>query len=217
MKKFFNIRIIFIIVLILILTIMIVFYLKDDEQSEFIYEDMNDFVSENINLSENKNVNESSSTKTIQSSTEVSSALSENIELHATYYLSECYVETNQKVKKGDNILKYTNGTYLTAPYDLVITELKIPEVEGKCTNDHYISVSSTNNLAVQIKISEEQLNQVSIGQEAKIKFSAFSDKEIIGYVTKVSSTASQGNFTVTIEFENDGNIMIGMTSTVEL
>ena len=33
-------------------------------------------------------------------------------------------VEEDDTVKKGENILKYTNGTYLVAPYDSVITEM---------------------------------------------------------------------------------------------
>ena len=37
-------------------------------------------------------------------------------------------VEEDDTVKKGENILKYSNGTYLVAPYDCVITEINIPE-----------------------------------------------------------------------------------------
>lgn len=36
-----------------------------------------------------------------------------------------------------------------------------------------------------------------------------------IGIVTNISSTASNGKFTVTVEFENDGEIMLGMTAVV--
>ena len=74
------------------------------------------------------------------------SALSENLELHTTY-LSEVYVEEKQFVKEGENILKYTNGEYLTAPYDCYILELNLPEIEGQCLNNHYIQIESKNML----------------------------------------------------------------------
>ena len=73
----------------------------------------------------------------VSSTSEVKSALIENVELHATYYLEETYVEANSFVAKGEKILKYTNGTYLKAPYDCYIVELNIPNEEGKCLNSH--------------------------------------------------------------------------------
>lgn len=153
---------------------------------------------------------------TTLSSSEIKSALTENIELHATYYLSEVYVEEKQFVEKGANILKYTNGTYLTAPYDCYITELNIPEVEGKCLNNHYIQIESKNILSVSMKVDETQINKISIGKESTIEVTAI-DKKYTGYVTNIGSIASNGKFEVTIEFENDGNTMVGMTSKVEI
>lgn len=64
-------------------------------------------------------------------------------------------VEEDDTVKKGENILKHTNGTYLVAPYDSVITEM--------------------------------------------------------------SNTASNGKFTVTVEFDNDGDVMLGMTVDINI
>lgn len=211
MKKI-DFRILIIIILLIILISMCYFYLKDEE----------DLFSNNANfnfskMNENFN-NNSSSNKTILATTsEVSPSLLENIELHATYYLQESYVKTNQSIKSGENILKYTNGKYLTAPYDCVITDIKIPEKESECTNEHYIKIGSVNSLQVQIKVDETKINFIELGQEATIKMEAYEDKTLYGYVTKISSTASNGKFTVTVEFQNDGDIMIGMTSSVTI
>lgn len=155
-------------------------------------------------------------TTTLSSSSEIKSALTENIELHATYYLSEVYVEEKQFVEKGANILKYTNGTYLTAPYDGYITELNIPEVEGKCLNNHYIQIESKNILSVSMKVDETQIDKINIGKESTIEVTAI-DKKYTGYVTKIGSIASNGKFEVIIEFENDGDTKVGMTSNVEM
>lgn len=211
MKKI-DFRIPIIILLTIILIIMCYFYFKDDGNAPL--DNMKFDFSE---ISGNFKNNSNSNNTIITTTSEVASSLSENIELHATYYLEESYVATNQKVKSGENILKYTNGTYLTAPYDCVITDINIPEEESKCTNEHYIGISSANSLQVQFKVDETKVNSIQLGQEATIKIEAYEDKTLYGYVTKISSTANNGKFTITVEFENDGDIMLGMTSNVTI
>ena len=108
----------------------------------------------------------------------------------------------------------YTNGEYLVAPYDCVITAITIPDANAQCTNKHYITVASTKVLQAKIKVSEEKIDAISIGDVAKVTVEAV-EKEYDAYVTNISSTASNGYFTVTVEFENDGNILLGMTGSI--
>lgn len=153
---------------------------------------------------------------TLNQTSEVASALIENVELHATYYLAEAYVENNSYVAKGENILKYTNGTYLTAPYDCYIVELNLPEVEGKCLNSHYVKIQSKNMLAVSMNIDEKNIGKISIGQEVEVTISSL-DNTYKGYVTHIGSSASNKKFTIDIQFENDGKVKLGMTSSAEI
>ena len=168
-----------------------------------------------INNSNNKE-QKTEKNVTLKQSSEVESALIEKIEPHASYYLEEVCVEENQRVEKGANLLKYTNGTYLTAPYDCSVTELNLPEKEGKIMNSHYVEISSNNVLSVTINVDETNINKINIGQEAKIKVATL-EKEYTGYVTNIASTASNGKFKIKIEFENDGNIKLGMTANIEM
>ena len=206
MKKI-NIRIPIIIVLSIILTVMCYFYFKDDTTN-------NSFNRNNYTNRQNRTT--STSTTTITSTSQVTSSLTEKIELHATYYFDEVYVETNQFVKKGTKILKYTNGKYLVAPYDCIIVSLNIPSEDGQCTNSHYVQISSNNVLEVQIKVDETKISSISVGDSAKVKISAI-EEEIEGIVTNISNTASNGKFTVKVEFNNPSNVMIGMTASVSI
>ena len=155
---------------------------------------------------------------TMSNSSSVESALVENIELHATYYYEEIYFEENEYIAEGENILKYTNGTYLKAPYNCVITEISIPEEGKQCTNSHYITIQSTDILTMSLTVDEDELDTVYIGQEAQISVDVIEDKTYTGYVTNVSNIAtyssSGSKFDVTVEFENDGQISIGMSAT---
>lgn len=202
-----NFRIPIIIILVIILITMCYFYFKDDTSNNYNEYDF-------LNIT--KNENQTKETITISTTSQVLSSTNENINLHATYYFEEIYVEENQLVKKGNKILKYTNGTYLTAPYDLIITKINIPNKGEKCTNNHYITIESNNSLKVSIDVDETKINKLSIGESAKIKITS-TGKEIDGVITNISNTASKGKFNVTIEFENVGDIKIGMTASVTI
>lgn len=227
-KKFFNWRILVIVILIVILCVMVKEYLKKEDELQTMpdismkTEDANiEILNFDGVLDENEesksNEISSKSDKILQTTAEVISGLSEKVELHATYYLSECYVQNNQEVKQGENILKYTNGTYLVAPYDCIITELNIPSENEECTNNHYVSISSSNTLAVKLKVDESKISKFYIGQSVIIKVSALDNKVFEGYITKISSTASNGKFTITAQFENDESVKLGMSSSVEI
>lgn len=180
---------------------------------------------------EENNINEENTTTTeakseimtildaISNSSYIESGLEENIELHATNYFEEIYFEVNDYVEEGQNILKYTDGTYLTAPYNCVITELSIPSLGEECTNNHYVNVASTDLLQMQLSVDETQLSEVSLGQEAQIDVSVYDDKPYTGYVTNISNTGTyssssgSSSFTVTVQFPNDGEVLIGMSA----
>lgn len=158
---------------------------------------------------------------TISKTGEIKSNTEENLNLHTSYYLSESYVQENEYIAKGENILKYTNGTYLTAPYNLVVTSLSLPDVGSIFTSKHSISVKGTDTLQTTLTVDEDNLDIVYVGQEAQITISALNNKIYTGYVTNISTTASYSSngskFTVTVEFENDGEILVGMTGKTEV
>jgi len=218
MKKKIDYRIALIVILLIILIILCYLYFKPASVNTI----------SNISTTSNTNTTtyeEQAQTKTIinsiSSSGEVTSSLEESIELHATYYFSEIYYEENQIIEEGANILKYTNGTYLTAPYSCVITGINIPDSGSQCTNSHYIKIQSTDLLTMSLSIGEDELDSVYVGQEAQIQINVYEDVTYTGYVTKISSSAkysSNGSsFTITVEFENDGNILIGMSASCQV
>ena len=238
MKKHKKLIIILIVVIVLIMFIVMFFIIKnknnksfDDsskDRSQFMKEDMD---KNNINnfgeRTENK-ADEASKEKTdlidkqnkksttLKTNAEIKSALSENIELHATYYLEEVCVEENQFVEAGENILKYTNGTYLIAPYDCYITELNLPDLNGKVLNSHYVGIASSNSLMVTMNVDETNIEKISIGLETTIEVTSL-NKTYKGNITHIASTGNNGKFEIEIEFENDGDVKIGMTGSVSI
>lgn len=155
--------------------------------------------------------------KTVSKTSYVTTGLEETINLHATYYFEEIYFEQNKYISSGENILKYTNGEYLAAPYNCVITEISVPDSEEMCTNKHYIKIQSTDTLKMSLEIDEDELDTIYIGQEAQIEIDTLSDKTITGYVTNIDNIAtyssSGSTFGFDVEFQNDGDILLGMSA----
>lgn len=218
MKKKIDFKIVLIILLVIIFATLTYFYFSSNSENNSDVTEST--ISETATVSQ-ADVENKTIMNTISSSGEIKSSLTENIELHATYYFSEMYYGENDYVKEGEKILKYTNGTYLTAPYNLVITSINIPGTSEQCTNKHYITVCATDVLTMNLQIDEDELSKISVGQEAQIKLTVNSENEYTGYVTNISSTAtysgSSSKFTVTVEFQNDEKVLVGMSGTCSI
>lgn len=190
------------VVFIIIIVVVIIFYNRQNSQIQETSQEVSE-----------TEVVKTDILNTLYSSSYITSELEEQKQLHATYYFEEIYFEQNQKISSGENILKYTNGEYLVAPYDCVITSLSLPNSGEVCKNNHYITIQSTDTLEITLQIEEDELDKIYIGQEAKIQLIALKDKILTGYVTNISNTAnyssSGSTFQVKVGFSNDGEILL--------
>lgn len=154
--------------------------------------------------------------KTLTSSGEIKSASTEKLELSTSYYFETMCVEADDTVKEGENILKYTNGTYLTAPYDLVITSYSVPDTKTKAISNNYIEVQNLESLVINLSINENEISSINLDQEVEISLTADSSKTYAGKISKIDSidtySSSGTTFPVEVSLENDGNIKIGMS-----
>lgn len=159
--------------------------------------------------------------KTLTSSGQIESAKTEKLELNTSKYFNTMCVETDDTVEEGDNILEYTDGTYLTAPYNCIITSYNVPENGNLCDDENYIEVQSLDELQISLSINESEINSVKEEQEVNITLTADENKEYTGKIATIDSvgTYSSGGstFAAKVEFENDGNIKIGMTASCEV
>lgn len=174
-----------------------------------------DITSTNTTIEEQK-VAKRTISKTLTASGEIQTALTEKLSIDTTKYFETMCVEDDDTVKMGENILKYSNGTYLTAPYDLVISSSSLPDTGKKATSSNYIEVKSLNNLTTTLIINETEIANISQNQEVKITLSADTSKTYVGTITKIDSignySSSGTTFSAVVSFENDGNAKLGMS-----
>lgn len=170
---------------------------------------------------EEKQVGTRSITKTLTSSGEIQAASTEKLNLTTTKYFEIMCVEEEDTVAEGENILKYTDGTYLVAPYNCVISSYSVPTSGSICTSSNYIEISNLKELQISLSINENEISNISVDKEVSITLSADTSKTYTGKVSKISSVgtyqSSGSTFEVNVNFENDGNAKIGMSVSCEI
>ena len=201
------------IIIILVLIIISIIYIVYSNYNE------NDGVVKTVTtedkeaIAERKNI-----VQTLTAPGEVKSAKEEKLTLSTSYSYSTMCAEENEIIRKGSNILKYTNGKYIVAPYDCVITEYYVPKVNSVATSSHYINISSIEDLYMDINISEGELSKVSVGQEVSIVVNYDENKTYSGTITKINETGTYNNgnttFAAIASLKNDNNLKLGMSAT---
>lgn len=184
------------------------------------------FIGKNIGLNtdttssnktiEDVEVSKQTITKTLTSTGSIEEYYTKSLSLNTDYYFDSLCVEEDDIVKKGSKLVKYTNGKYLTAPYDLVVSKISVPDTGKQASSKHYIQVQRTDKLKVSIDISESEISNIKVGTKVSVVLNADSSKKYTGKVIKISSvgtySSSGSTFNVEVAINNDGNIKIGMS-----
>lgn len=165
---------------------------------------------------EDVKVSKQSIKKTLTSSGQIEASSTEKLSLNTSYYYNSILVEEDDVVKKGEKIVKYTNGKYLTAPYDLVIKSSSLPTKGKKATSSNYVEVSKISDVIVNISINESEIPNIKTGDEVEIVLNSDSSKKYTGKISKISSvgtySSSGSTFAAIVSLKNDGDIKIGMS-----
>ncbi len=114
------------------------------------------------------------------------------------------------------------DAAFITAPFDGVITAVKVLPGDLVAPNSLAFRIDNLNNLLVDVAVSEVDINLISIGQPAKLAFDAILGKEYQGEVVSVSPVGilQQGlvSFEVTIKvLDADEEVRPGLTAAVQI
>ena len=114
------------------------------------------------------------------------------------------------------------NTARLVSPFAGTVTEAHPLPGDQVKAGDAAFRVDDLSSLLVDVQVSEVDINNVSLGQQATLSFDAILGKQYHGEVVEVSQagTADQGvvNFTVTVELTDaDAAVKPGMTAAVNI
>ncbi len=116
----------------------------------------------------------------------------------------------------AQNQLDYT---ILRAPSDGVVSSVMAQENEMTGAGNPIVVFAGVKNLEVKTAVPENIIGQISRGQDATVRFSAFPEKTFRGIITEVSPGIPNASaYPVIIRLaESSSRLFPGMTGTVEL
>ncbi|WP_421572496.1 HlyD family efflux transporter periplasmic adaptor subunit [Slackia exigua] len=153
---------------------------------------------------------------------EIKGSATAKLELDKKRYFKEFVPELNTRVEEDDELVDYTYGKPLKAPYDLVVTEKNVPKSKKAVTSDHYLQVTRVDTMNVDIAVSEADIAKIKEGQEVDVAIGGDENNVVKGTVESInqvgSYNASGSKYTVTVSIPNeDGNILIGMSANLSI
>jgi HlyD family secretion protein len=110
----------------------------------------------------------------------------------------------------------------IEAPFTGVITEANVRQGDNAAANQAAFRIDDLSSLLLDVRVSEVDINRITIGNSVIITFDAIQGVEYRGVVTQVSRVGSinQGivEFVVTVELEDpDQFVKPGMTAAVNV
>ena len=114
------------------------------------------------------------------------------------------------------------NLARIAAPFAGTITDILAKPGDRVVPGTVAFQIDDLSHLLVDVRVSEVDINQVKVGQEAALSFDAILGKEYKGIVSVVDrvGTSNQGvvDFLVTVELvDADENVKPGMTAAVNI
>ena len=143
----------------------------------------------------------------------IQSSDEDTIKLSGT--VSEMFVEVGDIVSKGDVLGEYTKTSTtaqeLYAPSSGVITKVAN-------SLDNSFEIANYSILAMDMPVSEYQINKISIGQYAEVYVQA-TDETFYGIVkTKSANVNALGQYVLGLEFTNTSNkVVVGMSAVAKV
>ena len=110
----------------------------------------------------------------------------------------------------------------ITAPFDGVITAVEVLEGDLVFPNTVAFRMDDLDQLRVDVRVSEVDISQIQVGQEAILVFDAIQEKEYQGEVVEVSPVGIQQQGLVTFQVsiqvtDADEQVKPGLTAAVQI
>ena len=135
--------------------------------------------------------------------------------------VEEIYVDTNEDVSEGEDIMLLENGNVIEAPFDGKISKISVSEGDSVNSNTSVFNIIDNSGFKIETSVDESEVTKVSTGQKVEVTVDAI-EKEYEGVVTRVDAEATtSGNstsFGIVIQLEGDfENLYSGMSSEMNI
>lgn len=130
------------------------------------------------------------------------------------------YVAAGDSVKKGDKLVRLSNGSTSTADFDGRVNLVSVEKDDEVNAGAELVQIADFQHMQVSFRIDEYDIGDVQVGDRCTVTATATekvfeSRVETINYIS--SSTGNVAYYTATAYVETDGGVYPGMQVTVTI
>lgn len=130
----------------------------------------------------------------------------------------QVYVSEGDSVKRGQRLMRLSNGTTLKASFDGEVNLISAEVDDEVSANANLIQIVDFTNMKVSMRVDEYAISQVKIGQKCRVTITALDqtyDTEI-AHINRISSGGGNtAYYTVTANLQVGRDVLPGMQATV--
>ena len=80
--------------------------------------------------------------------------------------VEEIYVDTNEDVSEGEDIMLLENGNVIEAPFDGKISKISVSEGDSVSSNTSVFNIIDNSGFKIETSVDESEVTKVSTGQK---------------------------------------------------
>ena len=134
----------------------------------------------------------------------------------------DVYVSAGDKVKKGDRLMRLSNGKTLTAEFDGTVNAVGAAKGDEVEKDAALVQVADFGNMQVSFRIGESDISQVAVGQDVRVTVASanatFDSKvKSIDYASYSGNSVAYYTAVVDVDTSATADIYPGMQATVTI
>lgn len=128
------------------------------------------------------------------------------------------FVATGDTVKKGDKLIRLSNGDSFTADFNGKVNLVNFKKDDEVYTGDTLIQIADFDHMKVQVRVDEYDISDVHPGDACTVTLTA-SEKKYTSVIDNINYISSSGGnvayYTATVYVDVDSGVYPGMQATV--
>lgn len=121
----------------------------------------------------------------------------------------EDYDTLQEKIDEINNAMD--GDGVITSPCDGIVASVAYTDGSDVTADNAMMTISKANTVSMAVTVSEDDISNVSIGQDAEVSLSAYDDQTVSGMVESITaeparSDSSSVSYTVTVKATDDGS-----------
>ena len=132
------------------------------------------------------------------------------------------FVEKGADVKKGDKLMRLTNGQSVEAEFDGRVNQLMVTEGDSVASGAELVQVADFSHMKVSVRVDEYDINDVRVGDACRVTTTATervfeSALADINYISSSGGSVAYYTATAYVDVAQDAGVYPGMQVTMTI